>query len=174
MKIMIISDIHGDINALNHIINILENESIDKLICLGDFCSYYDDSLDIANRLNSIKDKLICVRGNCDTEVFVNTLQADLPIYNNIMINNHPITITHGHIYNPHYLPKKHGNIIISGHTHRKEIKYNNGLLILNPGSISRPRDGIASYILINNNNIYLKDINDNIIDSRNLDEKIV
>lgn len=174
MKIMVISDIHGDINALNYIINIVEKEAINKMICLGDFCSYYDDSLDIANRLNSIKDKLICVKGNCDTDTFAQKLQVDLPIYNNIRINNYLVTITHGHIYNSYYLPVKHGDIIISGHTHRKEIKHSNGLLILNPGSISRPRDGIASYILIDNNNIYLKDMNDNILDSCNLKDKIV
>lgn len=175
MKTIIISDIHGDIDALNSILYKIEIDNVEKLIILGDFCGYGSDSIDIANRLNCYKDKLICVRGNCDTDKFMRCFDIDLPIYQNIRINNISMTITHGHIYNPYYLPDMCGNILISGHTHRSSIKKIDNILCINPGSISRPRDGLKSYALIDNNNIlYIKDINDNIIDYCNLDVKIV
>ena len=37
MKIGIISDIHGNIDALNSVLKMLEKEEVDKIICLGDF-----------------------------------------------------------------------------------------------------------------------------------------
>ena len=174
MKVMIVSDIHGDINVLEWIIYKVNNDHIDKLIILGDFCGYGDDSIDIAKRLNTIRDKIICVRGNCDTDKFIECLDIDMPIYQNININGLVVTLTHGHIYNGYYLPKNCSDILISGHTHRSLIDNVNNVLCLNPGSIAKPRDGIKSYILINGYDLYIKDINENIIDSCNLKRKIV
>lgn len=164
MKVLVISDIHGDLVSLNEIIDKLYKYNIDKLIVLGDFCSYYSDSLDIAHKINDFKDIIFAVRGNVDTDTFINNIDIDLPIVRNININNHIITITHGHIYNPFNLPPSCGDVFLSGHTHRKSLTKSNNKFIANPGSLGRPRDGSKSYILITENGIYLKNLNDDII----------
>lgn len=171
MKIIVISDIHGDLVSLNEIIDKLYKFNIDKLIVLGDFCSYYSNSLDIADRLNDFKSMMIAVRGNSDNNEFINHLNIDLPLIRNITVNNHIITITHGHTYNEYHLPEQCGNIFLSGHTHRKKLEKINNIIIANPGSLGRPRDGSKSYILIDEKSIYLKNMQDNTIKSLNLND---
>ena len=164
MKMLIISDIHGDIESLDLIIEKITKFKIDKLIILGDLCSYYSSSFDIADKLDSLKPMIEVVKGNCDTDEFINYFGIDMPIIKNISLNNKMITITHGHIYNQYNLPKNCGEIFLSGHTHRKELVKINNRIIANPGSIGRPRDGSKSYLLIDDKGIYLKDLSDNII----------
>lgn len=164
MKAIVISDIHGDLISLNKIIDKLYQFNIDKLIILGDLCSYYSNSLEIANRLNDFKSMLIGVRGNAETDEFIKTIDIELPIIQNFIFNNQNITITHGHIYNSHKLPNNCGNLFLSGHTHRKSLNLINKKIIANPGSLGQPRDGSKSYLLIDEYGIYLKDLNDNTI----------
>ena len=55
---------------------------------------------------------------------------------------------------------------MVSGHTHRGMILKDNGKYFLNPGSISRPRgDSDKSFMIIDDSGIYLKDLDNNIID---------
>ena len=169
MKAIVISDIHGDINALNEIIEKIYKLNVDKFIILGDFCSYYGDSLDIAKRLNEFRLIIEAVRGNADTPSFIEHSNLELPIIKNIILNNQIITISHGHIYNEYNLPPNHGNIFLSGHTHRKILKFEKGIIIANPGSIGNPRDGSSGYIIIDDKFIKLYGIEDNLITSLKL-----
>lgn len=63
MKFGIISDIHGNIEALNVVINKLE-KNVDKIICLGDFVCGANHSEEVVQRIISMKEKVIAVRGN--------------------------------------------------------------------------------------------------------------
>ena len=77
MKVLIISDIHGSGYYAKKIKEINEKEQPDKIIVLGDI--YYHgprnelsqeyEPMKVAEVLNSLKDKLLVIKGNCDAEV---------------------------------------------------------------------------------------------------------
>lgn len=64
MKICIISDAHGNLNALEAVLKELETKSVDKIICLGDLIIGATKSEEVVQKVISLKDKIICVRGN--------------------------------------------------------------------------------------------------------------
>lgn len=77
MKVLVISDIHGSGYYADKIREIVERENPEKIILLGDL--YYHgprndlsqeyNPMKVAETLNSMKDRLLVVRGNCDAEV---------------------------------------------------------------------------------------------------------
>lgn len=158
MKIMIISDIHGGYEDLEKVLDIFDKEKYDKLFILGDLYSYYDsiENEYVINRLNNIENKLI-VRGNCDFDI-------NIPEILNISLNGLKMTLTHGHKYTKDYLLNLDTDIIFIGHTHRPCILLENNKYIVNPGSIHKSREGENSFASINNNTIYIKNINNEIL----------
>ena len=77
MRLLIASDIHGDIECCKKTIAAAEKHGVKKIVLLGDIL-YHGPRNDlpknyapkqVISALNEISDKLICVRGNCDTEV---------------------------------------------------------------------------------------------------------
>ena len=164
MKYMIISDIHGDIYKLNTVLDIYNREKCNKLIVLGDLFNYGIDlnKNDIINRLNLMKENIIYVRGNCDISVM--KLEFDTPYSKEIIINSKKTFLTHGHLYTTEYLLGSNYDIIISGHTHVPLIEKNTDKLFLNPGSISRSRRGDNSFIIIENNIITIRNLENDII----------
>ena len=77
MKLFIASDIHGSSCFCKKMLDAFQNENADKMLLLGDLL-YHGPRNDlpkdyspksVIEMLNSIKDKVLCVRGNCDTEV---------------------------------------------------------------------------------------------------------
>jgi len=165
MKYMIISDIHGDINKLNQVIDIYIKENCSKLIILGDLFNYLFDlnREDIINRLNVLKDNIIYVRGNCDNNI--NGILFDTPYLKEITINNKNTLLTHGHLYNREYLLGSNYDIIISGHTHIAVIENIHDKLFLNPGSISKSRSGENSFMVIDNNIITIRNLENKVLE---------
>ena len=159
MKYMIISDIHGDIYKLNTVLDIYNKEKCDKLVVLGDLFNYGIDlnKNDIINRLNLMKENVIYVRGNCD--INVSKLEFDTPYSKDIIINDKSIFLTHGHMYTMEYLLGSNYDIIISGHTHIPNIEKKNNKLFLNPGSISKSRSNENSFMIIDNNIITIRNL---------------
>ena len=167
MKIMCISDIHGNIECLNKAIERYKEENAEKLIILGDFSGYYFSSSDfeVAEILNNMAGSIIAVKGNCDSSETDSLLNFSLGYLKTIDINGIKITLTHGHMYNRNNLPENCGEIFLSGHTHIGNIERINGKIIANPGSISKPRGGTEkSYITIDENNIELKTLEREVI----------
>ena len=86
MKLMFASDIHGSAYYAGKLIEAYKKEQPEKLILLGDLLYHgprNDLPRDYAPKkvieiLNGVKDKLLCVRGNCDTEV--DQMVLDFPI----------------------------------------------------------------------------------------------
>ena len=169
MKYMIISDIHGGIDELNKVLDIYLIEKCDKLIILGDLFNYGIDlnRKNIIDRLKLFKDTIIYVKGNCDNNM--TDILFDIPYMQEIKINNKNTLLTHGHIYSKDYLLGSNYDIIISGHTHIPIIEKIHDKLFLNPGSISKPRMGEKSFIIINNNEVYLKNLDNLIILQRKI-----
>ena len=108
MKAVVISDIHGSGYYAEKIKEINERENPDKIILLGDL--YYHGPrnelsqeykpMKVAEILNSLKDKLLVVRGNCDAEV--DEMISDFKFHDKIelTIGGARFFFTHGHIYN--------------------------------------------------------------------------
>lgn len=170
MKNVFISDIHGSLKYARRAIEILEEEKGEFLILLGDILYHgprnplpeeYNPK-GVAELLNKYREKIICVRGNCDSEV--DAMMLDFPImsdYTMILEGKRRFFLTHGHIYNESNMPPiSKGDILIHGHTHIPLITEKHGIYILNPGSISYPKEGNPhSYGVIKDNVFYIKDI---------------
>jgi len=172
MKIMFISDIHGIKTNLEKIKKKFLEFNCNKLVVLGDL--YYigprnkmKDGYDIQyvkEFLESFKDKLICIRGNCDSEVDI--MVSDFPIINElsmISIDEHDIYLTHGHLYNENNWNVEN-SILIYGHFHIPFIKEKDNMLFINPGSISLPKDNNPTYIIYDYNKFTIYDINYKIV----------
>ena len=111
--------------------------------------------------LNEIKDRLFCVRGNCDTEV--DQMVLSFPIladYCILPVGDRLIYATHGHNYNLNALPPlQPGDILLHGHTHIPAWEvFGNGNLYANPGSVSIPKaDSVGSYMTLEGNKLSWK-----------------
>lgn len=159
MKLMIASDIHGSSYYCRKMIEAYRQEEADRLLLLGDLL-YHGPRNDlprdynpkeVISMLNAIKNDLLCVRGNCDTEV--DQMVLDFPIlaeYCLLELDGHTIFATHGHIFNPDNLPMlKEGDILLNGHTHIPANQNMGTYTYMNPGSISIPKEGSAHGYMI-------------------------
>lgn len=173
MKLMFISDIHGSLYYLEKALLRYEKEMPDQLIILGDLLYHGPrnplpmnyNPVEVLNKLNAIKDKIICVRGNCDGEV--DQMVLEFPIlaeYSIVLFEGKKIFATHGHKYNGDNLPPlANGDIIIHGHTHIPVAEKVDNIYILNPGSISLPKQNTPNtYGVLESNNFILKDLEGN------------
>ena len=164
MKFVIASDIHGSAYWCGKLMELAEREQPDKLILLGDILYHgprndlpreYAPKLVIA-MLEQWKDKILCVRGNCEAEVD----QMVLPFpcmadYSEILADGKRLFLTHGHHYSPDALPDiGEGSLFFSGHTHIKMDELRCGIRCLNPGSVSIPKDGSHSCMIFENGRI--------------------
>lgn len=177
MKLMFISDIHGCSLNLEKIKEIYYKDKFDKLIILGDLL-YHGPRNDLTDDynpkkvidiLNSMKEEIICVRGNCDSEV--DQMMLEFPItadYSTILVDEKILFITHGHIYNKEQLPKiKSGYILIHGHTHVQTIEAQEEYIYINPGSISLPKQGNTyTFMTYEEREFKILDFDGNIINS--------
>lgn len=136
MKIIVLSDSHGNYRAIS---NVISDFNADLYIHLGDgereldkFCLSFPDK------------QIYYVKGNCDFASLSNDELLISPDDKNV------IFAVHGHNHGVKYsleqlkitARKKGANIALFGHTHSRYSEYDNGLYLLNPGSVSLPRDG--------------------------------
>ncbi|MGN0622006.1 MAG: metallophosphoesterase family protein [Porcipelethomonas sp.] len=136
MKIIVMSDSHGNFRILDHI---MQNFHADLYIHLG------DGERELNTVYTMYPDKKIeHVAGNCDFA----SLSPDELLFT--PDNKNIIFAAHGHKYGvknsleplKEYAAGKGANIILYGHTHIRFTEYNNGIYIMNPGSVSIPHDG--------------------------------
>ena len=171
MKLLIASDIHGSAHWAKKVVEAFQFENPDKLILLGDLL-YHGPRNDLPDdyapkkvipMLNYLKDKILCVRGNCDAEVDQMVLEfpimADcLPLF----LDGRQIFCTHGHIYHTGNPPKlSAGDILLHGHTHLQVMEQQpEGYWYLNPGSASIPKGGTChSYMTYENGLFAIKNL---------------
>lgn len=174
MKWLIASDIHGSLYYGKKLIEQIKKEEPDKVIFLGDIL-YHGPRNDLPNDynpkeliklLNEYKDKIISVRGNCDSEV--DQMVLEFPImadYMILTINDLTIFATHSHLYDVENIPFKGIDVVLSGHTHvQKCDKYDN-YVHMNPGSVSIPKENsYHGYMVVVDKVFYWKDLEGNII----------
>ena len=161
MKLMIASDIHGSAYFCRQLLEAFQREQADRLLLLGDIL-YHGPRNDLPRdyapkevlaMLNGMKERIFCVRGNCDTEVDQMVLEFPILAYYCILpVGDRLIYATHGHNYNLQKLPPlQPGDILLHGHTHIPVWeRFGDHNLYLNPGSVSIPKmDSAHSYMTL-------------------------
>ena len=170
MKFLIASDIHGSAYFCRLLLEKIEQEKADRVLLLGDIL-YHGPRNDLPKdyapkeviaMLNPLKEKLLCVRGNCDTEV--DQMVLDFPVladYAVIPVGNKLIYATHGHNYNEQKLPPiACGDILLNGHTHVPKCIEHENYIYMNPGSVSIPKENSAhSYMILENGEFLWKNL---------------
>ena len=172
MILVIASDIHGSATYCKKLVEIFKKENAEKLLLLGDTLYHgprnplpdcYNPA-EVATLLGEIKDKIMCVRGNCDSEVDQMVLPFNISSdYATIFADGLNIHLSHGHRAVP---PLSKGEIYLTGHTH-VPLKEDCGYIHLNPGSVSLPKeDSPHSYILYKDHTFYFKNLDGKIYDT--------
>ncbi len=180
MKLLIASDIHGSAKWCRQLLSTMEQEQPDRIILLGDLLYHgprndlpeeYDPKA-VVTMLSGLREKILAVRGNCDTEV--DQMVLPFPIladYAYLTLGNTAILATHGHHINPdNFQPSFSGEILLNGHTHVTAYQQYDGFLYLNPGSVSIPKEGTPrGYILLTDGEIQFKDLHGQLLQSHPL-----
>jgi len=196
MKVLIISDIHGNLAALDAI-----REEADKVFCLGDIVNYGPYPTACLERVRNLTDAM--VRGNHDNaigrdvdcgcsvkykelsdagKIYTNTVLckeekaflANLPVTLHREIEGKRFLFSHGSPRGDMYkylrpdvsckeledeLRDISADIVFIGHTHFPMVRKINDIIVVNPGSVGQPRDGIpmASYAVWEDGSIGIK-----------------
>ncbi|WP_455425255.1 phosphodiesterase [Dryocola sp. LX212] len=176
MKLMFASDLHGSLPATEKVLEIFSRSGAQWLVLVGDLLNHgprnalpegYNPAK-VAEELNTVADKIIAVRGNCDSEV--DQMLLNFPItapFAQILLPGQRLFVTHGHLFNPEKLPPlAPHDALIFGHTHLPVAEIRDGIYYFNPGSVSIPKGGFeASYGMLNDDVLTVHTlINDRVI----------
>ena len=171
MKLVLASDLHGSALYTGQLMKRIEAEAPDRVLLLGDLL-YHGPRNDLPREyapkeviplLNEKKEKLLCVRGNCDAEV--DQMVLEFPVladYAVLPVGQRLIYATHGHIYHVKNLPPlAPGDVLLHGHTHVPAwTEFGQGNLYLNPGSVSIPKENSPhSYMTLEGNTMQWKEL---------------
>ena len=165
MKLVIASDIHGSARYCRLLKARFEEEGAEKLLLLGDLLYHGArnplpeeyDTLEVAAILNGLADNILCVRGNCDSEV--DGMVLDFPVeadFACFSAGNRTVIAAHGH-----KLPAKlkRGDILLNGHFHVPAFEERENCTYVNCGSVSIPKENSPhSYLVWENRVLTWKD----------------
>ena len=131
IRILVVSDSHGDVNLLHDLF--LKYQHFDYFLHLGD-----------SQIPPSLLEPFISVKGNCD---FGN----DYPKIRTIVTPYGKIHMEHGNSIRESVFSDESIRIFLCGHTHIGTLQtLPSGAYFVNPGSLTRPRDGrYGSYLTI-------------------------
>lgn len=140
MKILVFSDTHGDVSEMSHIVSVNRYDT-DLIIHLGDHLKDLQTVM-----LDYPMIASLGVLGNCDFASTYNGAKFE----GTFTVDKRKIFYTHGHKYNVKYgheyivsNAKFNGaDIVLYGHSHVSLCQEHGGVLVINPGSLSCPRDG--------------------------------
>lgn len=141
MRILVLSDIHGDtVSAMNAI---QDQPTATNILFLGDGIGAIDKFIDLYPNKT-----FYSVAGNCD-------LASIEPTTRILEFNGKRIMMTHGHEYGVKFgiddvvnsAKRNECDILLYGHTHRPETHYDDGLHVMNPGCVAR--SGSNSYGIV-------------------------
>lgn len=163
----IASDIHGSAVWCEKFLAAAKNAGAEKLLLLGDLLYHGPrndlpdgyDTKKVTALLSAVKDRVLCVRGNCDSEVDQMVLPfpvlADYALFSCESTERiFSLFLTHGHLFNAEHPPRLNaGDVLFNGHFHVPCHKpLSGGAYYLNCGSVSLPKDGTPhSFVLMKN-----------------------
>ena len=168
MKMLIASDLHGTMDALDFIRARANELSPDMLVFLGDLVYHgprnplprnYDTGAMLMQmpHILDLPCPVIAVRGNCDAEVDVVQMPFKMPDEAWLDVDGHKIFACHGH-----HLPDRPpipqlpaGTIVLRGHTHIPRGETIDGISFWNRGSLSLPKGGFPKSYGIYQNGIF-------------------
>ena len=138
MKLLVLSDSHGVLSTMEEAVR---RAQPDQIVHLGD-C--WEHGRELALRFPGIP--LEQVPGNCDRVPGAAKERV-------LEVEGHRMLICHGHTYEvkdsllsaAYGAEQKKAEVLLFGHTHHPLTDYDDGLYILNPGSLSygRPTYGL-------------------------------
>lgn len=174
MKFVIASDVHGSSFHLKKLIKRFNEEGAQKLILLGDIYNHGPrnplpeeyEPMSVSEMLNGIKDKLIVIKGNCDSTV--DTMISEFSFLDSVVLaaGDKTVFLTHGHVFNKDAKPTSKFEAVIYGHFHTGFIERIEDTVFANAGSISLPKNQTKnSYITLEDNLLTLKDLDGEVID---------
>ena len=177
MKIAIISDIHSNIYALNAVLEDIENRNVDLIACTGDLVGYGTRPNEVISTIR--KNRILTIMGNYDDAIgnrkivcgcdypdpiednknYLSSLPKDITL----SFNNKTIRLVHGSTRLINEYLKENSNeakevmeeltedILICGHTHIPYVKYYGEKLLVNAGSVGKPKTNnpAANYVII-------------------------
>lgn len=171
MRLGLISDIHGNYEALQAVLSKLDEMKVSQIYCLGDVVGYYTQVNECCEEL--IKRNIPCLMGNhdwymvgggfCPRSKSVNdclAYQRKVIKKSNVeWLTGFPVQRRVGNMHmvhggwadpideylrdpTPEYFSRIEGEVFISGHTHVQTLlKFENHKTYCNPGSVGQPRD---------------------------------
>lgn len=181
MKLFFMSDIHGSSYYTGLALERFRQEGADYLIILGDILYHGarnplpkgHNPKEVIRLLNQYSDRIIAVRGNCDSEV--DEMVLDFPLmssYSNLLLDGLRIFLTHGHIYNEDQMVDLGENsLFVYGHTHIPRAEKKGPIYFLNPGSISLPKENNPnSYAILEDRTFTIRDLDGGLLRQLEID----
>ena len=169
MKFFIATDVHGSAFWAERIVEEFKQSKCDNLILLGDVYNHGPRNpfprdyapMKVAEIFNNVADKIIAIKGNCDSEVDEMISQFPFVQQAIIPVKGRRLYFTHGHVYNKDNLPKlTRGDVLFYGHFHVNNITTVNGVTCVNVSSASLPKD-VAAYCIVEDGDVALYALND-------------
>ncbi|MCB5935117.1 phosphodiesterase [Caldibacillus thermoamylovorans] len=166
MKLGFISDTHGGYEDTLQALDLLKGA---ELVChVGDVLYHgprndlpknYDPK-QLTELLKSRTD-IVYVRGNCDADVDEMVLEQDLSQKSRVIeFDHYRFYVVHGYEETEEerlQRAKELGcQVVVSGHTHVKVLEKRDGVIVLNPGSTTIPKDESRSFAFYENGQIEL------------------
>lgn len=172
MKLMFASDIHGSLPATEQILSLFAQSRAQWLVILGDVLNHGPRNAlpegyapaQVAEKLNTVAQRIIAVRGNCDSEVDQMLLHFPMTApWQQVLLEKCRLFLTHGHLFSPDNLPAlTAGDVLVYGHTHIPVAEKRGEIYHFNPGSVSIPKGGYpASYGMLDENTLRVIALND-------------
>ena len=168
MKLMIASDLHGSDYYTGLLCDRFAGEGPERLVLLGDLLYHGPrnalprgyDTARCAERLNALSPPPIAIRGNCDGEV--DQLVLSFPMLSEtgvLFADGYSLFLTHGHRLEEALRGMSPGDVLLYGHTHRPDFTRTDGIILVNPGSVSIPKEGAHSYLIFDGGTFFWKDV---------------
>lgn len=172
MRTAVISDIHGNLAALEAVLGEAGLEGYDEIVCLGDVAVLGPEPAACVDRLRALGDRLRCVRGNTDRYLlegrrdpetswtsaqlgserlsWLETFAAELPIVDAAALCVHGSPRSDEERLDPamsasaleEALAGVSSLTVLHGHTHVQYRSFHGSRLVGNPGSVGFPFDG--------------------------------
>jgi len=151
MRVIFFSDIHGVPDTVERLFAHADRLAAERLVLLGDalcpgprtIAERYEPRR-TAELLNTRRQDILAVRGNCDSETDQRMLGFSIMAdHAELVVGTRRFFLTHGHRWNRLFPPPvPDGTVLAHGHTHIPELAEADGISIFNPGSITLPKGG--------------------------------